>query len=372
MVGRVLAIRQMKTTKKPLSIHILNDRMVIGGVSTIIQMLVVNLASQGNRGKVWINEDHGAIQNPAKFNRIGFGLRGYRKILTILLSPFPVGLIAAVMKDKAGNNSPVIHLNTPYIPTAVSAICAALITRTRLIYTVHANKSHISKLHWLVEQLIFLFSSSFVLELRASQFDYRKKNKKTISFIPFGVDSSKVERKWAARGQGPFAFIAINRLDKNRMTDVFIKAFAKRKGNDDSILHIVGDGAEKDALVKLAFDLGAAEKITFSSSISENAIQEVLGHSDCFLTLSARGDVGMTGKLAAGTGIPIIAYEFDSNEECFYSANSVEGLSAKMSVLSGLSSGELIEYAGKTKSLLYSDSRAMMEGYSLIYGRNSN
>ena len=350
------------------SVHLLNDRVVTGGVATIMGILSKAISDSGGRVRFWTNSgDASLVSSTAPSGKLGFGLGGVRKLLTLLSSPLPVTLIMHVLRDRLQGRRPVIHVNTPYLPCAISAISASLLTRAPLVYTVHANKSHISRMYWGIEQVIYLFASTFILELAASRHDYGKKIAGKVLFIPFGVEAKNAELRWKPVDVDEFTFVAVNRLEANRMVHVFIKAFSLQKDRNTSRLRIVGDGRSRDELIALAASLGCADRVEFVPGVAEVEVQRLLVKCNCFLTLSASGDVGMAAKIAAGVGMPCLAYEFASTTESFYSATTIESLSEKMARVAGLSLPALQAFAAETTGALRSDAETMAADYLTVY-----
>ena len=355
----------MPNNIKNISLHIVNDRLVVGGVATIIRMIRSDSLARGATCTLWVDEIGGRLEKETR--RVACGLIGWRKLITLLLAFFPIKLIFSILHDKRQHRYPVLHLNTPYLSTAIATLTAAFWTRTPLIYTVHANKSHISSFYWALEKFIYFRADRVVLELSASLSDYSDMNARKISFIPFGVRSANTVKKWKARSSGPFIFVAVNRMDRNRMVDVFIKAFAAQMAGTGSVLHLIGEGADKKELIALAERLGCGERVKFFPAVDEVDIQNVLVNCDCFLTLTAHGEVGMAGKLAAGVGIPCLAYEFDHKVPTDYSAVSTEQLSVKMAAISCGNQSDLQAHAKRTTAALYSSSEDMVEAYMETY-----
>jgi glycosyltransferase involved in cell wall biosynthesis len=355
----------MSRNIQTISLHIVNDRLIVGGVATILRMVAHEARAQGAACTFWVDEANGALEQETR--RLAWGLAGWRKWLTLACSPLPFRLIMAILRDKGQGRHPVLHLNTPYLSTAMATLSAAFWTRTPLVYTVHANKSHISSLYWKLENIIYRCADRMILELHVSQSDYREMNQRKITFIPFGVRQANVAKKWQARATAPFTFIAVNRMDRNRMVDIFIRAFAGQMTGNDSVLHLVGDGADKTELIALADQLGCGQRVAFYAGIDEISIQDMLVEADCFLTLTANGEVGMAGKLAAGVGIPCLAYEFDRQVPVDYSAVSVEQLSLRMGRIAQASDSDLHAHANKTTAALYSSSEDMVSSYMKTY-----
>lgn len=348
-----------------ISLHLINDRLVVGGVATIIRMIRQYTLAQGAACTLWVDEIDASLEYETV--SLALGLKSWRKWVTLLCAPFPLKLMSAILRDRRQGKYPVLHLNTPYLSTALATVAASLLTRTPLVYTVHANKSHISSFYWMLENCIFARSAHVVLELSASLFDYRGKNQEKIAFVPFGVSRANTARKWMTRADSPFIFVAVNRMDPNRMVDVFIKSFAAQMAGNTSELHLVGDGADKSILTALAAQLGCGNRVKFFPTVVEIAIQDLLVGCDCFLTLTANGEVGMAGKLAAGVGIPCLAYEFDQPAATDYSAVSVEQLAKKMAKIAQASDSELDFHANMTTKAFHSSSEDMVDAYMRIY-----
>jgi glycosyltransferase involved in cell wall biosynthesis len=356
----------MKTASR--HIYFLNDRFVIGGVATIIMLISSSIRCNDTSSEIWVSEKKQALPATVEINRLGFGLNGCRKFLSLVASFYPRKLIKEIVGKRKTGVEPVIHLNTPYMPTAIAAMVACKLTRTPLVYTVHANRSHIPKLAWVFENIIFPVSGAFIIELRSSVRDYHERSRKSkVRYVPFGIDPKNAEAKWKGSGTGPFTFVAVNRLDPNRMTDVFMRAFAAMPSSAKARMHIHGDGAAKDELLGLAESLGIRDRVELFPSMKEADIQHVLSRADCFLTLTAGGDVGMTGMLAAGVGIPILAYEFDDLDMTGYTGTSVKSLAEKMEVYLSATRVELEAFARKTSDLLYAESNVMVKKYMEIY-----
>lgn len=349
-----------------LVIH-LNDRLVTGGVATIIILLNNAAKRAGIESRIFLAEKKGSIEKIDGLIGSFWCLTGMRKWITLASSIFPIKLILLILKYKISNKDPIIHLHTPYLPVAASAIIASLISNTPLVYSVHANLAHIPKFYRFIETFIIKFSSKTILELKASRADYPKLAKSPdTSWIPFGVDKLSISRKWTPSKNKNFTFIAANRLDANRMTSIFIEAFALQH-NDDSVMIIVGDGPELISLSNQVLELDVKDFVKFHSSVKENELQHYFNDADCLITLSTFGDVGMTGKIAAGIGMPLLAYEFHGSSQEAYTAHTINELSNKMINIKNNTFDDLIVYGAYINSKLSFDSERMIEKHLSIY-----
>lgn len=299
------------------------DVLCVGGVRTILGNLGDAALTAGAAVCIATNFvwDSSSLAH-LEVIKVGFGLNGIRKAATAVASVFPWRLFRAVGDARRRGRRVIVHLNSPYPTIALSLMLVKFVFRTSLIYTIHANRTHIPRWGWLMERVIFGVADTVVTELPASVVDLRALRRFTPRReirIDFGVSDKTVKRQWVAHDCGTFSFISVSRLDKNRMVDRFLRAFAL--ANKVALRRtlkfiIIGSGSEIGALRDLASELGVEANVRFKDSVPEEEIQDELVKADCFVTLAAGGGVGMAGKIAAGVGIPIVALEIagDSTE----------------------------------------------------------
>lgn len=345
----------------------LNDRLILGGVSTIIKILSIAISKNNWIGKIYVAENKSQSYPSDGLISDYWGLAGFGKLMVLFKCICPLKLIS-IIKENLKLSKVVIHLHTPYLPVSIAGFIAAKICRVPLIYTVHANRTHIPKFYKFYEGILVRCVDKIVLELRASYRDYPflHLNPKMI-YIPFGVDEDVSKIQWKPHDGKEFVFVAANRLDPNRMTINFIKAFIDQKCEKDRLL-IIGDGIDKEYLSKYINDAGATGFIEIIPAVKERYLQEYFARADCFLTLSASGDVGMAAKIAANMSMPLIAYEFDTvDSEEFYSATSIEALSSKMRNIKNMDKVALINYGAGINKLLAAKSDEMTCMYMDLY-----
>lgn len=106
----------------------------------------------------------------------------------------------------------------------------------------------------------------------------------------------------AARPGGSFIFVG--RLVTEKGVDVLVRSFARLHATrPQARLTIVGDGPERDALIRLAAEQGCAEAVDFAGSQPAAAVAAMLGRHQCLVAPSlgfeSFGIVALEG-LAAG------------------------------------------------------------------------
>ena len=109
-----------------------------------------------------------------------------------------------------------------------------------------------------------------------------------------------------SQGQS-FQVITVGRLHHSKGHDVLIRSIkllldGGRKVN----LKIVGAGPEESALKSLVQDLGLTEVVTFTGSLSEDQIIDLMHQSDAFALASDAEPLGVVYMEAMAAGIPAI------------------------------------------------------------------
>lgn len=157
-----------------------------------------------------------------------------------------------------------------------------------------------------------LNSSSFIV----AQSSNTKENaikyynpKKEIEIIPLPYDEfkfKKVSRSELGLRDDIFYTISVGRLVKRKGYDFLIKSIAKLK-NKKICSIIIGDGPEKNNLIKLAKELNILDQIIFLGFISEERKFQYLDNSDVFILSSIHEGFGIVLQEAMQVGLPIIS-----------------------------------------------------------------
>lgn len=100
----------------------------------------------------------------------------------------------------------------------------------------------------------------------------------------------------------------VGRLDADKLADRVVLAAARAMQKTNAHLLIVGDGCEKDRLLKLCHSLGIAERVHFTKVIcDQKQLAEIYRMSDLFITASEIETQGLVLLEAAASGLPIAA-----------------------------------------------------------------
>ena len=138
-----------------------------------------------------------------------------------------------------------------------------------------------------------------------------------IGITPFGVDTELfVKDSGHVREAGCLVFGTVKTLSHKYGIDLLIKAFAamRKMLEDDAAMKgisarlvIAGKGPDRDALVKLADDLGMAESVEFIGAVDHEMIPELYSGIDVAVFLSRSESFGVSAVEAMSCSVPVIA-----------------------------------------------------------------
>ncbi|MGA0567128.1 glycosyltransferase [Rathayibacter sp. KR2-224] len=102
----------------------------------------------------------------------------------------------------------------------------------------------------------------------------------------------------------PFLLV-LQRLEREKATDVAVRAWAAAERPPGWRLVIVGDGAEKDALIALAAELGVADSVEFAGF--QNDVSDWLRRASVLVAPTPREGLGLAVLEAMAHGLPVVA-----------------------------------------------------------------
>lgn len=146
---------------------------------------------------------------------------------------------------------------------------------------------------------------------------------KDISIIPLAFHPPRIpeiSRDDLSLNREDFILSVIGRIVKRKAIDVIIKALA---GLPDSRIKLIvmGDGPEKEALIKLAADTGVEKRVIFLGYVDDTAKYGYLKNSDLYVMTSMHEGFGIVYMEAMYCGLPIVCannggqVDFLKNEE---------------------------------------------------------
>lgn len=110
--------------------------------------------------------------------------------------------------------------------------------------------------------------------------------------------------------QNEKVLVSMGRLAIEKNWSVLLQSFqiAQRK-HPNIRLVIIGDGPEKNALQKLAEELGIAERVTFTGEIPFEDVPAYLRAADLFVFASVSETQGLVTMEAMAAGLPVVAVD---------------------------------------------------------------
>ena len=144
------------------------------------------------------------------------------------------------------------------------------------------------------------------------------KIKNDIRIIPSGISLSQhknrllKDERAAKRAElgltdTQFTLINLGRLGTEKNLEELLHFFVKvREKHENTAFLIVGDGPDKQALEKLAEDLGVADKVIFTGMVAPAEVQTYYQLGDLFVGASTSETQGLTYVEAAANGLPLL------------------------------------------------------------------
>ncbi|HEY9293911.1 MAG TPA: glycosyltransferase [Microlunatus sp.] len=126
--------------------------------------------------------------------------------------------------------------------------------------------------------------------------------------ISCGIDSDRYWRATQQAGaEGDPVILFVGRLDQEKRIDELIAAFAKIPASTGARLEIVGQGDQHDLLVRLAAELGVADRVSFLGHVTEEQLLAAYGRSSIFCMPGVAELQSLVTLEAMSAGKPVVA-----------------------------------------------------------------
>jgi len=142
-----------------------------------------------------------------------------------------------------------------------------------------------------------------------------------IKIIPNGIDFERIKKIKASKEESDIIFAG--RLIKEKNVDVLIKAVKLvRNEIPDVKCMIIGDGPEKEELVKLVYDLKIDINIKFMGFLeNHDHVISYMKSSKVFVLPSTREGFGIVALEANACGLPVVTVNHKRNAACDFINN---------------------------------------------------
>lgn len=147
---------------------------------------------------------------------------------------------------------------------------------------------------------LYISPSQFTAEYMKKTYDIKKE----IKILPHGIEVDKFSKAKQLEKSEKFKLLILGRLDLTKGQDIALKALAKLK-NYNWELEIVGEGADKNKIVKLISDLNLQDRVRVLPAIKN--VAEVLERNQIVLIPSRLEAFGLTAAEAMATGRIVIS-----------------------------------------------------------------
>jgi len=135
-----------------------------------------------------------------------------------------------------------------------------------------------------------------------------------VSVVGNGVDTSvfrPLDRDACRRKLGLPAderlILSVGHLVERKGFHILLRAFARLKERARLRVIIAGDGEMRQALGKLADELGISDRVTFAGAVRNDALPEWYSAADCFVMASSREGWPNAVCEALACGLPVVA-----------------------------------------------------------------
>jgi glycosyltransferase involved in cell wall biosynthesis len=132
----------------------------------------------------------------------------------------------------------------------------------------------------------------------------------SIGVLPNGIDT----RFWRATARMARAdeilFVSAMRLSRKKRPLQLVRAFADSvrfvAGAPRTRLIVAGAGTERAAMIRLAAELGVADRVELPGQLSRDALRELYARAHAFVLPSERESFGIAALEARAAGLPVI------------------------------------------------------------------
>ena len=152
-----------------------------------------------------------------------------------------------------------------------------------------------------------------------------------VAVLPNGIDVAFWRAARAAHDDRVLTFASAMRLSRKKRALSLVRAFARAArfvGRATPVrLVIAGDGPDRDAIRRLAAELGVADRVELPGQLSRVELRALYARSQAFVLPSERESFGIAALEARAAGLPVIAMLASGARD--FIRQGVEGLLAR-------------------------------------------
>jgi glycosyltransferase involved in cell wall biosynthesis len=129
--------------------------------------------------------------------------------------------------------------------------------------------------------------------------------------IPLGINASEVRHVKHAPVE-PKRVLYVGALKPYKNVDIVLRGFARltREGGEEYRLVIVGDGSEREHLVRLAYSLDIAPLVEWKRGLSREQLLNEYAKASVFILLSSLESFSLVVYDALVIGVPVVVLNY--------------------------------------------------------------
>lgn len=299
----------------------------IGGVETHVQEIANHLVKRGANLEVEVLTTDPSGKLPKNDFVNGVEVRRFKSWAPNEAYFFSRSLRKYLMENSESFDIVHAHGYHSFVPL----YAAQAKSRNKLIFTPHYHggghtffRSLLHKPYRLLGKKIFKEADKVICVSKCEKDLVLKHfgvDEKKIEMIPNGINLEEFQDLKKTRNKRGRTILSVGRLEKYKGVHYLIEALAKV--NDNMILEVVGKGAYKESLIKLASSLGIAGRVRFFEDLPRSELLQKYADADLFALLSKHEAYGICVAEALASGTPCIVSntsaltEWIDDQNCF-------------------------------------------------------
>ena len=290
----------------------------VGGVATAVAALARALRAAGHTVRVFTAADpsHVALE----LDVAGFPALHYERLPGGRIVVAPVGLARAL----AAFRPDVVH-NHSMAAIGIQALAAARWLGVPLLGTCHVYLAgflgyaplpldRVPLMGEAAWRYTVTFFNRFPFVTTPSQVMARELTahglRVPVVAVSNGVDTYRFRPGPKAGSRDTLTVLHVGRLSYEKNVDLLLRAFARAaRQHPTARLVIVGDGPDREALTRLAGELGLSQSVRFTGFVPHDQLPALYQAADLFATASTIETQGLVVLEAMACGLPVVGVD---------------------------------------------------------------
>jgi len=300
----------------------------VGGVETHVQSIAERLVKRGYDVEVYATDPKGILPVIEVIN--GIKVRRFRSFAPNNAYYLPN---IEMLKALKSTDADIVHAhNIQAFPLLYSCLAKG---KYRLVLTTHMHTGASSKFRNMILPFYLRLIRKYInrADIIVSVSNYErdiivsrlKVDPSRVIVIPNGINDDVLVVRHIDDGLN---LLSVGRLEKFKNFDKVIEALHilhNRYGLKDARLTIVGNGQDKDRLVRLTNRLNINDKVVFKNNLSREELLQEYARAKLFILVSEYESFGIAAVEAIAMGIPTVVNNASALVE-FVKSNAAVGI----------------------------------------------